>query len=264
MNYKKEMKIIARRPRRDVNSNFLHIIVQGIEKQYIFDKEIFKYKYLKLIEENLEEYNIKLIAYTIMDNHAHLCIYHENILNVSKFMHKINSLFASYYNYIEGRVGYLFRNRFYSQEIFDRQQLYNVISYIHNNPLKARMVDKLENYNHSSYAKFKNRKIDKDIILLVFETENYMDIFDYIHKNYNELTVLDIKEEKKCNYEKIIEDYCIQRNISVEYVKYNDEKLIEIIKILKLECSLTNKEISQIFKINKNKVGRIIRKLKEK
>lgn len=257
------MKTIARRARRDINSHFVHIIVQGIEKQYIFEKEIFKQKYLSLLKENLEEYEIKLIAYTIMDNHAHICIYFENIQNVSKFMHKVNSLFASYYNFIQKRVGYLFRNRYYTQEVQDRQQLYNVISYIHNNPLKANMIKKLGEYKYSSYNQFKNEKIDKDIILLVFQTENYMDIFDYIHKNYNELTVLDIKEEKECNIEKIVEEYCIQKNISLEYIKYNRKLLIEIIKILKTKINLTNKEISSIIKVNKNKVGKIVKELKE-
>ena len=257
------MKTIARRARRDINSHFVHIIVQGIEKQYIFEKEIFKQKYLSLLKENLEEYEIKLIAYTIMDNHAHICIYFENIQNVSKFMHKVNSLFASYYNFNQKRVGYLFRNRYYTQEVQDRQQLYNVISYIHNNPLKANMIKKLGEYKYSSYNQFKNEKIDKDIILLVFQTENYMDIFDYIHKNYNELTVLDIKEEKECNIEKIVEEYCIQKNISLEYIKYNRKLLIEIIKILKTKINLTNKEISSIIKVNKNKVGKIVKELKE-
>lgn len=257
------MRKIARRARRNINSHFLHIIVQGIEKQYIFEKEFFKQKYLSLLKNNLKEYKIKLIAYTIMDNHAHICIYYENIDDVSKFMHKVNSNFASYYNFIEHRVGYLFRNRFYTQEIFDRQQLYNVISYIHNNPLKANMIKKIEEYKYSPYNQFKNKKIDKDIILLIFQTENYMDIFDYIHKNYNELTVLDIKEEMKYNYKKIVEDYCIQRNIPVEYIKYNSELLVEIIKILKIEFNLANKEISNILKVNKNKVGKIVKKLKE-
>ena len=50
------MKTIARRARRDINSHFVHIIVQGIEKQYIFEKEIFKQKYLSLLKENIEEY----------------------------------------------------------------------------------------------------------------------------------------------------------------------------------------------------------------
>lgn len=196
-----------------------------------------------------------------MDNHAHLCIYHEDIKDVSKFMHRINSNFASYYNFIEDRVGYLFRNRFYSQEIFDKEQLFNVIAYIHNNPLKARMVENLEDYKYSSYNQFKNKKIDKDIISLVFETENYMDIFNYMHKNYNELIVSDIKEDKKYNCEKIIEKYCSQKNISIEYIKYNSEMLIEIIKILKTKCDLTNKEISNILKVNKNRVGRIVKEI---
>lgn len=255
------MKIIARRARRNISSHFLHIIVQGIEKQYIFEKEIFKQKYLSLLKENLEEYKIKLIAYTVMDNHAHICIYYENIQYVSKFMHKVNSKFASYYNFIEHRVGYLFRNRFYTQEIFDRQQLYNVISYIHNNPIKANMIKKLGEYKYSSYNQFKNKEINKDIILLVFENENYMDIFDYIHKNYNELTVLDIKEEK--DYEKVIKEYCNKNSVKFKFLKYDDDLLNGIIKKLKIECDLTNVKIAELLKISRNKVNKIVNEMKK-
>ena len=258
------MRLIARRARRNIKSHFLHIIVQGIEKQYIFQKELFKQKYLNLINENLQEFNIKLIAYTIMDNHVHLCIYYENIEEVSKFMHKINSHFATYYNSLENRVGYLFRNRFYTQEIFDKQQLYNVIAYIHNNPLKAKMIRYLGEYKYSSYSLYKDKEIDKSITLLVFETEDYISIFNYIHKNYNNLTVLDIKEEQNYDYEKIIKEFCIEKQISVKQIKYDDDLLTEIIKKMKVEYNITNKKISELLKINKNKIGKIVRKLKGK
>ena len=258
------MELIARRARRNIKSQFLHIIVQGIEKQYIFQKEIFKQKYLSLIQENLQEFNIKLIAYTNMDNHVHLCIYYENIEAVSKFMHKINSHFATYYNLLENRVGYLFRNTFYTQEIFDKQQLFNVIAYIHNNPLKAKMIKYLGEYKYSSYNQYKNKEIDKNIILLVFETCDYMPIFDFIHKNYNELTVLDIKEEQHGDYERLIRDFCIENNIPDKTLRYDEDLLMKLIKKMKSECYLTNKKISELLKINKNRIGKIVKKIKEK
>lgn len=255
---------MPRRARRCANSQFLHVIVQGIEKKYIFQKEVYKKKYLSLIKENLEDFKIKLIAYTIMDNHVHLCIYYENILDVSKFMHKINANFASYYNFIEERIGYLFRNRFYSQDILDKRQLFNVIAYIHNNPLKAKMINELEDYKYSSYNQYKDKKIGKDIALLVFESEDYNDVFNYIHKNYNELTVIDVKEEKQYDYKQIIENFCIDNNSNFKLIRYDEELLIKIIKKLKGEFYLSNKKISELLDINKNRIGEIVKKLKEK
>ncbi len=195
-----------------------------------------------------------------MDNHVHLCIYYNNIEKVSKFMHKVNSHFATYYNLLEHRAGYLFRNRFYTQEIFDKQQLYNVISYIHNNPLKANMIRYLGEYKYSSYNLYKNKEIDKNIILLVFETCDYMQIFDFIHKNYNELTVLDIKEEK--DYKKILIEFCNKNNISIKSVKYDNDLLEMIIRKLKVECDLTNIKIAELLGISRNKVGEIVKIIK--
>lgn len=195
-----------------------------------------------------------------MDNHVHLCIYYNNIEKVSKFMHKVNSYFATYYNLLENRVGYLFRNRFYTQKIFDKQQLYNVISYIHNNPLKAKMIRYLGEYKYSSYNQYKNKEIDKNIILLVFETCDYMPIFDFIHENYNELTVLDIKEEK--DYKKTLIEFCNKNNISIKLIKNDNDLLETIIRKLKVECNLTNIKIAELLGIGRNKVGEIVKIIK--
>lgn len=247
-----------RRARREMKSPFGHIIVQGIQKQYIFEKKEYKEKYFKLINENLNRYNIKLIAYVIMDNHVHMCLYYEKIENLSNFMHTINSKFANYYNYMENRVGYLFRNRFYCQEIKDRQQLFNVIAYIHNNPLKAKIIKSLEDhYNYSSYKDYIENNIDTEIIYLVFETIEYHNVFDYIHKNYDGYDVDDIKEENRKSYIEVIDEYVKANRVSLDIIVKEPNLLFELVKKLKIETSITNKKIAEVLKINKNKVTKI-------
>ena len=78
-------------------------MVQGINKEYIFNQEIYIKKYLKFLKENQKQTNLKIIAYCIMTNHAHLLIKAENIQELSKFMQKVNSSYARYYNYMEKR-----------------------------------------------------------------------------------------------------------------------------------------------------------------
>lgn len=253
-----------RRARRNIISNFSHIIVQGIEKQYIFEKKNYKEKYFNLIQENLERFHMKLLAYAIMDNHTHLCIYYENIEDVSKFMHIVNMKFASYYNHLENRVGYLFRNRFYSQEIQDRQQLFNVIAYIHNNPQKANLVNSLEEYEYSSYKDFKNKKVNREIILLIFDSLEYQEIFDFIHKNYKEDDVIDVKEEKSENVKEVIEEYLNANKVSLNMVKKEKNLLIDLVEKLKIRTNLNNKEISKLLEIDKNRLTRMNAKISER
>ena len=145
--------------RKDLESTFFHIIVQGIEKIYIFDKEIYKKRYLKLMIEEGEKFGITILAYCIMDNHSHILININKIEDMSKFMHKVNFSFAQFYNYMENkRVGYVFRDRFLSEQIFNERYLLNCIIYIHNNPVKAKMVKSPNDYKYSSYNDYKDKK----------------------------------------------------------------------------------------------------------
>ena len=86
--------------RKNYISSFLHIMVQGINREYIFQKDYFKNLYIKLTNEKFDESNIHLIAFTIMENHAHFLISYEKIEDVSNCMHKINQTFAQMYNKI--------------------------------------------------------------------------------------------------------------------------------------------------------------------
>lgn len=227
---------MSRISRKDINSKFLHIIVQGIEKNYIFFKDIYKIKYINLIHENAKKFDVSIIAFCVMNNHVHICLYYEEIQNVSKFMHMINSIYANYYNYSENRVGYVFRNRYYSKEIKDRNQLFNTIVYIHKNPLKAELVYKMNDWEYSTYSDYINREIDKKIIMIVFDTE----------------------ENKKTSNE-IIEEYLAEANIHLETIYKNRKLLIELVRKMKYNGKILNKEIANKLNINKNTVTRILK-----
>ena len=182
---------MSRKPRKDYNSHFFHVICQGYEKQFVFKEDFFKKKYLNLMKKYSLMYNVKVLSYCIMDNHVHLLLYCDLIEDMSKFMQTVNSYFATYYNEKQNRVGYVFRDRFLSEPIVNQNYLYSCISYIHYNPVVA-------------YIDFKTKTnfVNDEIILLLFDSiESYMDIFDFIHSA--EGFGIDIKIDKpKLSYEK--------------------------------------------------------------
>ena len=62
------------------NSSFFHIMIQGINKEYIFETQKNKEKYLKLMNRNKQ--NMEIIAYCIMDNHGHILVQAKEIQNM--------------------------------------------------------------------------------------------------------------------------------------------------------------------------------------
>ena len=241
-----------------------HVIVQGIEKEYIFNDKIFKEKYYNLIQENFKKFEIKVLAYVIMSNHVHLCLYYDDIKNLSKFMHTINSDFARYYNFVKTRVGYVFRNRYYTQEIRNQRHLFNTIAYIHNNPVKAGMVLDASQYLYSSFNDYINNCVDKEIILIVFNTTNYKLIFNQIHIKYESLEIADVVDEFQLTLEDVLNEFLQKNNVELEEIKSKNNLLLELILELKLKTRQTNKKIANLLGIDKNKMTRLYKKLMEK
>ena len=77
---------------RDVfDASFFLFFVQGINKEFIFKEDRFKNQYLNLIRKNIKCFNVEIIAYCMMGNHAHFLLKTESIEEISKVMHKIYS-----------------------------------------------------------------------------------------------------------------------------------------------------------------------------
>ncbi len=144
---------MPRFPRSYIKTSYFHIITQGINKKYIFEEtEDIKY-YIKMMYNLKEEQKINIIAYCIMNNHAHMLIETEELAELSKYMQRLNTKYGKYYNKKHKRVGYVFRDRYKSEGIYSKEHLYNCIKYIYNNPVKAGICNKAEEYPYSNYKK---------------------------------------------------------------------------------------------------------------
>lgn len=172
--------------RRSAQSCFFHIIVQGINKEQIFKETRFIEKYKEIILNKMENSKVNILAYCIMNNHAHFLIYSEKCEELSKFMQRLNTSYSQFYNKINRRVGYVFRDRYFSQEILSQRQLYSCLRYIHNNPVKACICKFMREYNYSSYNEFLGKRgiINRQSIELLFGTmQEFKAQFQIIHNN---------------------------------------------------------------------------------
>ena len=251
---------MARVPRSSFDTSFFHTIVQGINKEYIFNKEEHIRKYLTLLEKYKEEYNISILAYCIMNNHAHLLLHVQKIEEMSKYMHKVNALYANYYNKATNRVGVLFRNRYQTEPIYNERYLMQCIKYIHMNPVKARMVKRCEEYEFSSAREYTNNYgAAKTAILKEIFGTNFT---EWINNIESEKIFYDINENQEETIEAGIKEFETKNGCEYNDIIKSKEKTVELLYYLKNNYKVTYKEISKRLGLTRNEMDNLKRKRK--
>lgn len=193
----------------------------------------------------------------------HICLYTEKIEELSKIMSRVNTSYGIFYNKHRMRVGYVFRNRYYTQEIADKKHLFNTLAYIHKNPVKAGMIKNEIQYKFSSYKNYIQKNVNIEDIKLIFDTDDYLKQFKFIHKNFSSENIIDVKEEQEKSEEKmkkIIIRFCNENNLELCYIKKNNYLLLLLINEIKNNCDVTNKVITEYLKIGKNRISNIAKK----
>ena len=222
---------MSRTPRNYIKTHFFHVMVQGIEKSYIFNKEKDILYYINFIKKSEKLYKVKVVAYCIMNNHAHLLLNSGNIDELSRFMQSLNTRYAMYYNKTYNRVGYVFRDRYKSEGIYEEKQFYACMNYIYNNPIKAGICDKIEDYKFS----------------------NYIENLKYIQNNFqteDRFIDIDIKTD-----EDIINEYINKKNVNIKNIIKKKGKLKKIIKQLK-ELKVSYRSMEKILNISRETLRR--------
>lgn len=245
--------------RKSLESGFFHIMVQGIKKEKIFCKKEYKEKYIQLMKLFKEKQKIDIISYCVMNNHSHIIIYTEDINELTKYMERLNTTYAINYNKAENRVGYVYRNRFESKEIYNQDYLTKCIKYVHMNPVKAKITATEGEYKYSSYSDYINKKgiVTDKLLRNIFNSE-----YDYLKKfleieydeelfkdiEHNEITIQELKEK--------IDKFLDNEEITLEELK-KEKRLIKKL-YNSLEIKPSKSEFARQLQIERTKISKIL------
>ena len=138
-------------------NQLFHIYNRGNNKQQIFFKRENYLYFLEKVKEYLKPH-IEIIAWCLMPNHFHFMIYIPDEKDVKEISRSIQIILRSYtrgINKQENRTGSLFTQNTCSKALSDglSGNFYTTtcFHYIHQNPMRAGLVKRMEDWEFSSF-----------------------------------------------------------------------------------------------------------------
>ncbi len=149
-----------------------HIMNRGRRSEKIFLKRKDYDTYIELLIEASELWTVNISAFSLMPNHYHLLI-NTPKGNLSRFMRHLNGVYTQRFNKNNRCEGQVFKGRFKSIVVDGDSYLLQLLRYIHRNPLRAKMVKNINDFEWSSHQGYISNSKDwnwlyKDFMLSVF------------------------------------------------------------------------------------------------
>ncbi|MBW1824790.1 MAG: transposase [Deltaproteobacteria bacterium] len=203
---------------------YYHVLSRGNEQRKIFTDDEDRLLFLELIGEMSERFDIEIYAYVLMTNHYHVLLKTQKA-NLSESMQWFGLTYSRRYNIRHRRRGHLFQGRFKSFLIENDAYLNQLSYYIHRNPLRAGVIERLSDYKWSSYLTYAYGKKSEKWLKTKLILSQYKGIKKERYKAYRQKVQQYSKEEKS-----IWEDFRhglffgTQEFISEMRKKYSPEK----------------------------------------
>ena len=165
---------MPRRSRIDAAGALHHIMVRGIERGVVFQNDTDRDHFVERLKEILNDTKTICYAWALIPNHFHLLL-RTGPVPISTVMRRLLTGYALWYNRKHRRHGHVFQNRFKSILCQEDTYLLELVRYIHLNPIRARLVENLDDLGRYPYCghgvlmgKVNNPWQDTDWVLAMF------------------------------------------------------------------------------------------------
>lgn len=139
---------------------YYHVTSRGNGGQHIYKDHRDYDRFLHILSESLDIFNVSLLAYVCMTNHFHLFLTTPEA-NLAEFMRHFNITYTSAFNRRHNRAGHLYQGRYKSLLVDADNYLKEVSRYIHLNPVRIQKhvhksveekIRLLDQYRYSSFG----------------------------------------------------------------------------------------------------------------
>ncbi|MFW5785478.1 MAG: transposase [Chitinispirillaceae bacterium] len=159
------------KPRIIVPRVHYHVTSKGVSGEKILEDRKLKRFFLRELAISLEKFSYRCCSWSVMDDHYHLIV-ESSDEPISKFMQRLNSVYAKKFNREKGREGVVFFRR-YASIITEETELKKLIRYVHLNPVRCGdcSLEELDGYEwcgHGSLVRGEDGILDRRTLLNQF------------------------------------------------------------------------------------------------
>lgn len=143
--------MMPREPREHIADAILHLIARGVEGKDLFRDDRDRRFFMRTLRAAFDLHRVRLLTDCLMTNHLHLLASPSDV-PIGVAMHLLQTTYARYFNDRYGRVGYLFQGRYLSIPVRESRHLLTVADYITDNPVRAGLVARRDQWAWSSHS----------------------------------------------------------------------------------------------------------------
>ena len=141
----------------------LHITQRGVRRLNLFRDNEDRCVYLRLFAQASRMFDLPIYAYCLMTNHTHFVAVPNRTDSLWRTFHRVHSIYGSIFNAKYGLFGRLWEERPRSTPM-DEDHFLAAVRYVEQNPVRAGMVVRAEEYPWSS-ARFHCGLVSSDELL---------------------------------------------------------------------------------------------------
>ena len=187
---------MPRMNRLAIGNTIYHVINRANGRATIFGNEDDYKHFESLLEEAKELTDMRIVAYCIMPNHWHLVLHPRNDGDMGIFMHWLTTTHVRHHRVATKSIGggHLYQGTYKSFPVEKSEYLTTLIRYVEQNPLRAKLVKRAEDWKYSSlYRRMKGTPKQKKLLakLPIDLPHQYLKEVNTI---YNEDTLTEIRQ----------------------------------------------------------------------
>jgi putative transposase len=132
--------------------SYFHVLNRSARRLPLFEKPADYSAFIHAMADAHVKRPVPLLAYCVMPNHFHLIVGPTQVIDLSRFMHRLTMMHSKRWHAHRQSTGTgaVYQGRFRSFLIEDELRLFVACRYVERNPLRARLVERAEEWPWSS------------------------------------------------------------------------------------------------------------------